>query len=581
MYGFYVPGKKVELVHNPFTEPIDVEQALKGSKKLFFKYLPSHAYISVLNDLAQTSKKERNQWQIIYLAVLGDEGSGKSVTIDALAQWFREFYLGRKSKYANFIYCCATARHLDKLYFSIPKGKKFIFIGCEDATGLITKEDIDVFNTKRRRWQCQAQTGFDAGVVVQVLGLHDWFAVHKLLRDSVSLVIAKSSKARLNQHDYSHQVLFMSHAGIKFTQKCAKYRSYVKNQKTKEKVKKALALYGQYFGFGTVWEKATKNIHVWYNPDIDVDLTTIYDFQYKRQGDEEIEQDEIYTVPEYHLTNEDILEWREPVLQALLTYPDKELSKYAKFFKAKYIDQLKPNSQLAWEVLELKTTQIYTKYKELENGQSRIGGLISKIRGALFEQHILALCEEKGIPATANPTITFEGYEYTDDIKIMDNIIINAKCGSGLRQYSREKKTSDSGKKVKGHYKATWVFAKNNYEAYILYYDLETDLVTMIDTESILSLEKINVGGNRKEFSQLTLSECLRRITARLTPLSPSPQPLPVRRSEKLGTGEKERAKGKEKEKAREGKAGEEGEEREKKGGKTVKEENIHVKEVC
>jgi len=42
------------------------------------------------------------------------------------------------------------------------------------------------------------------------------------------------------------------------------------------------------------------------------------------------------------------------------------------------------------------------------------------------------------------------------------------------------------------------------------------------NTESILSLEKINVGGNRKEFSQLPLSECLRRITARLTP-SPFP----------------------------------------------------------
>jgi len=513
MYPIVNRTKKI-IYTSPFDNP-DYERAEKQSKELFYKYLPSLAYISVLEDEAKKNEEERNQWQIIYIFVLGEEGSGKSVTINCLAQWFRDYYEGRKKRYEDSIYCAATAKELNYLYNTIPKNKKYIFLAAEDMTGV----DIDIHITKRRRWICQERTGYDAGTIVQVGGLHDWFSVHKMLRDASSLVIAKSSKAKLNNHDAGHQLKFMSANGVKFAELCAKYRNYIKNQKTKGKVKKALAQYEHYFGYGTVWEKTTEKVRLWYNPDVDINLTKIYDLQYRRQGEEDLNSGEIYELPQLNMTEPDYFEWREPVFKILQDSSNPKIKKFAKFFKAKYIDDLDYNRQETWDILELHKTQIHNYYREMENGQKAIGGFISKVRGELFEKHILAVCEQFGIAAEPGPTIHYNGYEYEDDIKILDKYIINAKCGKGLRQYTREKKLADSGESVKGHYKSTFVFAKNDFETYILYYDLETDLVTIIDTNSILTLDKINVGGKRKDFPQLPLTQALGRIL-RLTPAS-------------------------------------------------------------
>ncbi|MCG3254543.1 MAG: hypothetical protein KAU62_00580, partial [Candidatus Heimdallarchaeota archaeon] len=374
---------------NPFADP-NKESAERKSKELFYSLLPSHAYISVLKEQSKQSKKERNQWQVIYIVVLGEEGSGKSVTIDCLAKWFRDYYQGKKKRYTDLIWSSATARSLDSLFARIPEGKQFIFIGCEDATGLISNKDVDLFDIKRRRWICEHRTGLSEGVIVQVLGIHDWFAVHKLLRDASSLVLAKSSKTKLNVHDSGHQLRFMSPAGVKFTQEAAKYRRYIKNQKTKEKVKAALAKYSHYFGYGTYWLKETEKIGLWYNPDIDIATTKIYDLQFQRQGDEEIETKELYELPKYELTEPDYFHWEEAILEVILNSEKEKIKKYAKFFKAKYLDDLNYNRKETWDILKLAKTQIHLHYKEMENGQTSIGGFINKVRGELFEQHILA-----------------------------------------------------------------------------------------------------------------------------------------------------------------------------------------------
>ena len=77
-------------------------------------------------------------------------------------------------------------------------------------------------------------------------------------------------------------------------------------------------------------------------------------------------------------------------------------------------------------------------------------------------KEILSAGSKRIISTELGPTIHYNGYEYQDDFKVLDNFIINAKCGRGLRQYTREKKLSASGEKVKAHYKSTYAFAKND-----------------------------------------------------------------------------------------------------------------------
>lgn len=522
-WGDYNPPKTLVISKNPFDD-LDEEKALEQSKKLFLSKLPTKAFIT---HKEKSSQLEVNPWISIFFIALGDQGSGKSVTIDNLAEWFREYYQGRKKRYDSHIWSSVTARKIDYLYNKIPKDVKYIFIGVEDATGLISNsEDLDLFDSNRRRWICQERTGNKVGVLCQVLGLHDWFAVNKLIRGSSNLVISKSSKIRLNQHDWNHQLMFMTKPGVELTQKCAKYREIVTNQPTEQKVTEALVKYGKYFGFGTCWNKVTENVTLWYNPLPSKNLDKIYNFQYQRQGEEIIEREELYEIADYKWDQGDYFNWEDNTLAEILK--SKKYNKYAKFFKAKHIDLLHYNDQRTWDILGVKKSQTHDYYRNLDNGQTSIGGFISQVRGQLFEQKLLALCEDLGIKAKANPTITFEGYEYQDDIQLFDNIIINAKCGRGERQYTREKKLSESGEKVKGHYKSTYVFAQKGFEAYILYYDISTDFVTIIDTDSILSLDKLNVGGNRKNFRQLPLTQALEKIS-RITLSSPSlpDHPLP------------------------------------------------------
>ena len=511
-WGFGSPREYIILDDNPFDD-LDEEEALARSKRLFLSKLPTKAFIKYKEKAPDT---EVNPWMMQFFIVLGDQGSGKSVTIDNLAEWFREYYQGNKKQHDHLIHSSVTARKIDYLYNTIPQGAKYLFIAVEDATGLISNsDDFDLFDSNRRRWICQEQTGNKVGFACQVLGLHDWFAINKQLRGYSNIVISKSSKIKLNQHDWHHQLLFMTKRGVELTQNCAKYRRLATKQSSDKKIKLFMAKYGKYFGFGTCWDKETENVTLWYNSLPSKPLDKIYNIQYQRQGEEEIAREELPDIEEYAWDNSDYFKWEEKTLQEILK--SKKHTKYAKFFQAKYIDLLHYNDERTWEILGVKKSQTHDYYQSLENGQTTIGGFISKVRGQLFEQKLLALCEDLGIKVKANPTITFEGYEYQDDLQLLDNIIINAKCGRGIRQYTREKKLSESGEKVKGHYKSTYIFAKSGYEAHILYYDIANDLVTIIGPDSILALDKINVGGNRKSFRQLPLTQALAAIT-RITP---------------------------------------------------------------
>ncbi|MCK4612659.1 MAG: hypothetical protein KAU62_15995, partial [Candidatus Heimdallarchaeota archaeon] len=138
------------------------------------------------------------------------------------------------------------------------------------------------------------------------------------------------------------------------------------------------------------------------------------------------------------------------------------------------------------------------------------------IRGEkMFEQFVINTCKKLNLPHEHKPQIKISGIKYEDDLKLGENIIINLKCGQGLHTYQAES------------FKTTQVFGKNNYEIYLLYYDLETNLVEIYDKEAILSGHPISVGSEMKEISRDTLSSTLTEIFSSLNPSLPATAKTP------------------------------------------------------
>ena len=147
-----------------------------------------------------------------------------------------------------------------------------------------------------------------------------------------------------------------------------------------------------------------------------------------------------------------------------------------------------------------------------------VWGYIIYIRGEkMFEQFVINTCKKLSLQHEHKPQIKISGIKYEDDLKLGENIVINLKCGQGLHTYQAKS------------FKTTQVFAKNNLETYLLYYDLETNLVEIYDKETILSGYPISVGSEMKEISRDTLSSTLVELCSRRNP-SPTnaPQTPPI-----------------------------------------------------
>jgi len=265
--------------HNPFAEP-DKYLALAETYKCLDQVFPKTALIEYLVRESSQAKKEKNQWTIVYILVLGAEGTGKSETIDFLADYFRSLYPEEQS------WTAITSTELEDLYDKIPRNKRYVFIASEDATGALTKQYKDIkVNIKKRRWICKQKTGFDEGILIQVLGVHRYFAIPELFRDDIDLLIAKSIPSETNVFDYRHQRKFITPEGVEFLKECDMKRNFCKTRNKIHLTDEAYKSYGHYFGFGVYRIESQAKIGLWYNPI--VDKKDLYALEWKRRGEEE------------------------------------------------------------------------------------------------------------------------------------------------------------------------------------------------------------------------------------------------------------------------------------------------------
>jgi len=270
----------------------------------------------------------------------------------------------------------------------------------------------------------------------------------------------------------------------------------------------------------------------------------------------------------------DIFDWKDKITDELLA--SSRFKEYAKYWDVLIVQGIKPNSAKARELLGTSKTRNYEhlaylsgkKVKETKKRHA-VYGYIIHVRGEkLFEQFVIQACKTLNIPHKHKPRIPHKhkprikvnSLIFEDDLLIGENIVVNLKCGEGLHTYQPES------------YKTTQIFAQNGYEAFLLYYDLETNLVEIFDTEKILSGENIAVGMEQTNNPRLTLSMALKGLAERLNSLSPpahaqaQAQAL-EKKGKRADREEKEEKEEKRKEK--------------RKRVETLKKEKTHVKEVC
>ncbi|MHA1305502.1 MAG: hypothetical protein ACTSPI_17520, partial [Candidatus Heimdallarchaeaceae archaeon] len=452
MYSVPFKTKKFHR-NNPFDDP-NKDIALIESYKVLDSIFPKPAYIRFLKKNAKKTVKEKNQWSITYILVVGAEETGKSETIDFICDFFRDTFPAEES------FTEVTSTELESLYQKIPKGKRYILLCAEDVTSALTKQYKDIkINIKKRRWICRNKTGFNEGILIQVLGVHRYFSIPELFRDDIDLTIVKSIPSDANVFDNIHQISkLVSSPGAKFLNECDEKRTQIKSKDKLYKVSRAFKKFAHYFGFGTYKVESTKKIGLWYNPIVDkIDL---WDLEYLRRGDNE-------GVPQidHKWTTIDVFDWQDKIYEELLIHS--KYSDYAKFWKVLVMEDEPATSPETWKKLNCGRTKTFEMRRDLiKDKNSSVFGYINALRGEkLFEQFVLNACEDLAIPHRHKPTHTLGTITYEDDLLLGENILINLKVGEGMNSYTWE-----------DHYKTTYIFSQNGFETFVLYYDLTRNL---------------------------------------------------------------------------------------------------------
>jgi len=484
--------------NNPFDEP-DKDKALQQTYKVLDELFPKPAYIRYLKKLASKTLKEKNQWSVTYILVVGAEEKGKSETIDFICDFFKDIFPEEES------WTSVTSTELETLYSKIPPEKRYVLLAAEDATSALTRKYKDIkVNIKKRRWICRDRTGFNEGIMIQVLGVHRYFSIPELFRDDTDLVIIKSIPTEANVFDHRHLVNKMvSKAGATFLELCAHKRRKLKTKKHVYQIDEEFKKHGHYLGFGVYRIEDIKKVGVWYNHI--VDKTDLWDLEYLRRG-EEIGLPQI----DHTWTNIDLFDWKEKIYEELLIHP--KYQKHAEFWKALVIEEKLARSPATWKDLNCGKTKVYDMRKDLLiDKNSAVFGWITNKRGEeLFEQFVLKACKDLGIPHLHKPKHTIEAKTYEDDLLLGENLIINLKVGEGMSSYSWEE-----------HYKTTYIFSQNGFETFVLYYDLTRNRVQIFDSEYIKEKRNLPVGSERTENPFMTLTEGLKMLF-HLTPSLPS-----------------------------------------------------------
>ncbi|MCG3254639.1 MAG: hypothetical protein KAU62_01050 [Candidatus Heimdallarchaeota archaeon] len=525
-WGLGSPRKLISSDENPFLS-VDKEKAYKRTLRLLDSITISQDYVE-RKDKTQHKTEDANHWTAIYIFDVALEKKGKSARLKAVCDYF-------KSVYPEELFWSGKSKtKLESLYDSIPEGKQYVFVGVEDGTAVLKdRKKAEKARSKARRHICKTKTGYQAGVLIQYIGSHRWWDIDPLLRGDTTLVIFGSVTDEMNDFDSIKESKWLSSQGLDFLHEKDKQIQKVETAKGKRKSKQLERDLGFWFGMSLV-RKSDKKLSVFYLPEVDdpvlFDLTI----------DEDIEQQPVY-LP-HTFDSIDLFDWEDKItdeLKASLDYKE-----FAKYWEVLVLQNIRPYLKKARDLLGTSKDKNYCMKHALSGDKMTIDywqkhgyfkddqrpgdtkvvhgvwGYIIYIRGEkMFEQFVINACgsKELDLPHESKPQIKISGKTYEDDLKLGENIIINLKCGQGLHTYQAES------------FKTTQVFAKNNFETYLLYYDLETNLVEIYDKEIILSGYPVSVGSEMKEISRDTLSSTLVELCSRRNP-SPlnAPQTPPI-----------------------------------------------------
>jgi len=544
--GLGSPRKMVSKTGNPFLS-VAKEKAYKNSIRLLDSITISQDYVE-RKDKTVHKTEDVNHWTAIYIFDIALEKKGKSARLKAVCDYFRSVYP------EELFWSGKSKTKLEKLYDSIPEKKQYIFIGVEDGTSVLKDRNKTAkARSKARRHICKTKTGHQAGTLIQYIGSHRWWDIDPLLRGDTTLVIFGSVTDEMNAFDSIQESKWLSNYGLKFLQEKDGQIQKVETTEGKRKSKQLERDLGFWFGMSLVRKSIDKKLSVFYLPE--VDDPTLFDLIL----DEESEAKPVY-LP-HTFDSIDIFDWEDKITDELKVSLD--YKEFAKYWEVLVLQNLRPYLKKARDLLgtskdknycmrhalsgdkmNIEYWQVHGYFKDDSRpGETKIvhgvWGYIIYIRGEkMFEQFVINACKRLNLPHEHKPKIKISGIAFEDDLKLGENIIINLKSGQGLHTYQAES------------FKTTQVFAKNNYETYLLYYDLETNLVEIYDKETILSGYPISVGSETKEISRDTLSSTLKELYYRLNPL-PLPLPADQPPAEKLTPQQKKQIEKKHKKEGR------------------------------
>ena len=519
-WGDFNPPKTIPIPSNPFLS-VNKEKAYKRTLRLLDSITISQDYVE-RKDKSQHKTEDINHWTAIYIFDVALEKKGKSARLKAVCDYFKSVYP------EDLFWSGKSKTKLEVLYDSIPEGKQYIFIGVEDGTVVLKdRTKAEKARSKARRHICKTKTGHQSGVLVQYIGTHRWWDIDPLLRGDTTLVIFGSVTDEMNAFDSIQESKWLSNQGLEFLQEKDKQIQKVETVEGKRKSKQLERDLGFWFGMALVRKRIDKKLSVFYLPEIDD--PSLFDLIF----DEELEQQLVY-LP-HTFDSIDIFDWEDKItdeLKASLDYKE-----FVEYWDVLVLQNIRPYLKKARDELGTSKDKNYCMRHALSGDKMSIDywqkhgyfkddprpgetkvvhsvwGYIIYTRGEkMFEQFVISACGSKklNLPHERKPKIKISGKEYEDDLKLGENIVINLKCGRGLRTYEPES------------FKTTQVFAKNNYETYLLYYDLEDNLVEIYDKETILSGHPISVGSETKEISRDTLSSTLTELFSRRNPLLPN-----------------------------------------------------------
>ena len=517
-WGDYNPPRKLILAEeNPFLS-VSKDRAYRRTLRLLDSITVSQDYVE-RKDKFQHKTEDKNHWTAIYIFDVALEKRGKSERLSAVCDFFKSVY-PEESFWSG-----KSKTQLEQLYDSIPEGKQYIFIGVEDGTAVLKdRKKAEKARSKTRRHICKSKTGHQAGVLIQYVGTHRWWDIDPLLRGDSTLVIFGSLTEEMNTFDNIQESKWLSDYGLEFLREKNKMIQKVETTEGKRKSKQLERDLGFWFGMSLVRKSIDKKLGVFYLPEVDNPL--LFDLVL----DEKTETKPVY-LP-HTFDSIDLFDWEDKITDELKASID--YKEFAKYWEVLVLQNVRAYLKKARDLLGTSKDKNYCMLHALSGNKQSIDywqkhgyfkddsrpgktevvhsvwGYIIYIRGEkLFEQFVINTCKELGLQHEAKPKIKISGIEYEDDLKLGENIIINLKCGQGLHTYQSES------------FKTTQVFAKNNYETFLLYYDLETNLAEIYDKEAILSGYPISVGSEMKEISRDTLSSTILEICSRLNPPPP------------------------------------------------------------